>query len=200
MRERRRAGHPGEAGVGKSALLAFACDRAVDMLVLRATGIASESELAFAGLLELLRPILGQLDQIPEPQAVALRGALALGPARGNDRFAVGAATLSLLAAAADHEPLLVTVDDAHWLDSASLEAVLFAARRLTHDPVALLFSVRTETADAIDLGGLSVLQVGGLDVDATTQLAARSVGSIADTARGRIRVSRHPRQPARGA
>jgi DNA-binding CsgD family transcriptional regulator len=168
----------GEAGVGKSALLADAAERAGDIRVLRATGIASESELAFAGLMELLRPVLGYVDEIPPLQADALRGALALGPARGYDRFAVGAATLSLLGGVAEREPIVILVDDAHWLDRASLESLLFAARRLTDDSLSVVLSVRSDEFSAVDLAGLEVLDVEGLDLEATTQLVARGGGS----------------------
>src|SRR3954451_24944910 len=90
----------GEPGIGKTALLDYAAERAKDMRVLRARGVESEAEVPFAGLAELLRPALVALDAIPEPQAAALSGALALGPATAaQDCFAVGAATLRLLSA-----------------------------------------------------------------------------------------------------
>src|SRR5215467_12940212 len=93
-----RSGHSGvlavvgEPGIGKTALLGYAQDRAEGMRVLRARGIESEAAIPFAGLLELLRPVLGALDRIPAPQAAALSGALALAPASAGDRFAIGAA------------------------------------------------------------------------------------------------------------
>src|SRR6266480_4264022 len=110
----------GEAGIGKSALLGYAEEQSGGMNVLRARGVPSESHIPFAGLFELLRPALGCLDRIPSPQAEALGTALALRPGRAEDRFAVGAAPLSLLAAHAEREPLAVLVDDAHWLDGSS--------------------------------------------------------------------------------
>ena len=88
----------GEAGIGKSALLDYAAEHAGGMNVLRARGVQSEAHIPFAGLFELLRPALGAVDQIPGPQAAALESALALRPGRAQDRFTVGAATLSLLA------------------------------------------------------------------------------------------------------
>ena len=121
----------GEPGIGKTALLEHAAESAGGMRVLRARGIESEAEIPFAGLAELLRPALSALDRIPAPQATALAGALALGPARPRDRFAIGAATLSLLSAYAEEAPLALLVDDAHLLDGSSAEALLFAARRL---------------------------------------------------------------------
>ena len=107
----------GEAGIGKSVLLGYAEEQAAGMKVLRARGVRSEARIPFAGLLELLRPALGCLPAIPGPQAEALQSALALRPGRARDRFAVGAATLSLLAAYAETAPLAVLVDDGHWLD-----------------------------------------------------------------------------------
>ena len=148
----------GDAGVGKSALLRFAIENSDGMRVLRATGVAWEAELAFSGLLEVLAPILGRLEELPEPQRRALEGALAIGPAVERDRFAVGAATLRLLALAAAACPLLLVLDDVQWLDSASLEAVLFAARRLGGEPVALLFAVRADHTTAIDAADLPML------------------------------------------
>ena len=133
----------GEPGIGKTALLDDAAERADGMLLLRARGIESEAQVPFAGLLELLRPALGLLDRIPPPQASALAGALALQPARAQDRFAVGAATLSLLAAYAEQGPLAVLVDDVHWLDDSTAGALLFAVRRLAADPVAAILAAR---------------------------------------------------------
>src|SRR5579884_1297046 len=89
----------GEPGIGKTVLLDYASEHAQGMRVLRARGIESEAQIPFASLLELLRPALVMLEQIPRPQAIALEAALALRPAHAQERFAVGAATLSLLAA-----------------------------------------------------------------------------------------------------
>ena len=122
---------------------------------MRGRGIESEAELPFAALLEICRPFLDGLDQLLEPQAAALRGALALAPTPPRSRFAVAAATLGLLAAAAEKAPLLVTVDDAHWLDRGSADAIAFAARRLGADRVALLLAIRPRQAHAVALQGL---------------------------------------------
>ncbi|MGA8459004.1 MAG: ATP-binding protein, partial [Streptosporangiaceae bacterium] len=113
----------GEPGIGKTALLEFAVGRADGMQLLRARGIESEAQIPFGSLLELIRPALVLLDKIPEPQAVALEGALALRPGSAQDRFALGAATLSLLAAYAEQAPVAVIVDDAQWLDGSSAQA-----------------------------------------------------------------------------
>src|SRR5581483_2643851 len=118
----------------KSALLDWAASAAEGMHVLGARGVESEAQIPFGSLLELLRPALVMLDRIPEPQALALESALALRPAAAQDRFAVGAATLSLLAAYAESTPVAVLVDDAQWLDEPSAQALLFAVRRLVAD------------------------------------------------------------------
>src|SRR5262245_1308042 len=135
----------GEVGIGKTALLDEAAGhaRGAGMRVLRARGIESEARVPFAALLELLRPALGALERIPAPQAAALEGALALRPTAAQDRFAVGAATLSLLAAYAEDVPLVTFVDDAHWLDGSSADALLFAVRRLVADPIGVVVAVR---------------------------------------------------------
>ncbi len=104
----------GEAGIGKTTLLAYARQAADGARLLKAAGVEAESRLAFAGLADLLGPIANHIDDLPAPQADALRGALALGPASPGDRFTTYAATLGLLAAAADDGPVVCIVDDAH--------------------------------------------------------------------------------------
>ncbi len=153
----------GEPGIGKTALLDDAASRATGMLLLRARGIESEAQIPFGSLLELIRPALVLLDQIPPPQAAALESALALRPGSAQDRFAVGAATLSLLAAYAEQGPVAVLVDDAQWLDGASAQALLFAFRRLMADPVAVLVAVRAGEPSLLDGADLPVLQLSGL-------------------------------------
>src|SRR5439155_6818884 len=128
----------------------------------------------FAGLLELLRPALGSLGQVPEPQAAALEGALALRPASAQDRFAIGAATLSFLAACAEDAPLAVLVDDAHWLDGSSAEALLFAVRRLVADPIAVVLTVREGEPSLFDGAGLASLRIPGLDREEAAALLAQ--------------------------
>src|SRR5450755_84192 len=154
----------GEAGIGKSALLGYAQEQAGGMKVLRARGVQSEAHIPFAGLFELLRPALPGLGQIPGPQAAALESALALRPPRAEDRFAVGAATLSLLACYADSAPVAVLVDDAHWLDGSSADALLFAFRRLIADPVAVVLTVREGESSLLDGADLATMRLAGLD------------------------------------
>ena len=177
----------GEAGIGKSALLDCAAERAGGMRLLRARGVQSEAQIPFAGLFELLRPALGCLEAIPRPQAAALESALALRPARPEDRFAVGAATLSLLAAYAEAEPLAVLVDDAHWLDGSSADALLFAARRLVADSVAIVLTAREGESSLLDGADLPTFRLGGLDVSAAAQLLRRFAPDTADETVARL-------------
>jgi len=161
----------GEPGIGKTALLDYAAGRASGMQLLRARGVESEAQIPFASLLELLRPALGLLDRIPEPQAVALESALALRPARAQERFAVGAATLSLLATYAEQGPVAVLVDDAHWLDGPSAEALRFAVRRLVADPIAVLVAVREDEPSLLDGSDLPAIRIGGLSREEAASL-----------------------------
>lgn len=136
----------GDPGIGKSALAreAIRLARERDIRVLRARGVEAEVEMPFAALSELLGPVLGHREQIPAVQREALEAALALEPAVDTpDRFAVAAATLSLLAAAAEERPVLAVVDDAHWADDASVDSFLFAARRLGSEGVMMLLAAR---------------------------------------------------------
>src|SRR4051794_39065247 len=168
----------GEPGIGKTALLDYASERAAGwMRVLRARGIESEAAVPFAGLAELLRPALAAIDRIPAPQSAALAGALALAPATAVDRFATGAATLSLLSAYADDGPVLVLIDDAHRLDASSADALRFAARRLVADPVALLIAVREGEPSLLDGADLRMLHIAGLSRVEAGDLLASDVG-----------------------
>lgn len=163
----------GDPGVGKSALLARAVDVADGMRILRATGVESEAELEYSGLLELVRPIDRLLTRLPVPQSDALQVALGLGDGAPPDRFVVGAATLSLLAAAGEELPTLVLVDDAQWLDRASADAIRFAARRLLADSVGFVVAARLAGFDA---SGLTELVVEGVD-EASAAVIAENVG-----------------------
>jgi len=141
----------GEPGMGKTALLAEAVTqaRSAGMRHLAATGRESEQDLAFSGLHQLLRPLLGRTGELPPRQAGALRGAFALsgdalsGDAVPPDALLTGIAVLTLLSLASADTPVLVTADDAQWLDRASLDALTFAARRLDAERVVVLVSAR---------------------------------------------------------
>jgi DNA-binding NarL/FixJ family response regulator len=161
----------GEPGIGKTVLLDYACGQAAGMRLLRARGIESEAQIPFGSLLELIRPALPLLGKIPEPQAAAMESALALRPGTGHERFAVGAATLSLLAAYAEDEPVAVVIDDAHWLDGSSAQALLFAFRRLVADPIAALIAVREGDPSLLDGADLPTLRMSGLTSDEAATL-----------------------------
>src|ERR1700733_12561395 len=150
----------GDPGIGKTALVSQVTARADGFQVIRATGIEEESELPFAGLHLLLRPVLDRVSALPDVQAEALRGALGLAKAGPADRFLVGLAVLSLLAELAADQPLLCVVDDAQWLDRASADALLFAARRLDTESIVLLLCART---GAFAAAGLPELTLRGL-------------------------------------
>jgi DNA-binding CsgD family transcriptional regulator len=166
----------GEPGIGKTALLDYAAARANEMQLLKTAGVEAEADLAFAGLYGSLRPILGRLSELPELQANALAGALGLAPSSGFDRFLASAAVLGLLAEAAEERPLLCLVEDAHWLDTPSAEALVFAARRLRAERVAIVFAAREGEERTFEGRGLPELALEGLeDQDALTLLADRS-------------------------
>jgi DNA-binding CsgD family transcriptional regulator len=169
----------GEAGVGKTALLEQAVEAAEGFRVVRAVGAEAEAELPFAGLHELVGPVVGLIQGLPEPQSKALQAALALEETESLDRFSVYAATLGLLAAAAADRPVLCVLDDAHWLDQASAEALVFAARRIAHDPIAMLFAVRDPAEAAFGAPGLSELRLEGLTLAAAKALLAASASSL---------------------
>jgi len=162
----------GEPGVGKSMLLDHAGAHAGEVTVLRATGVEAEAELAFAGVHQLLAPVLDRLDRLPDMQADALRGALRLGPPRADDPFLVSLALLTLLTEAAAETGLLCLVDDAQWLDPASAGALLFCARRLAGERVALVFAARGDGGDHhFAAPGLPELALTGLDAAAAGEL-----------------------------
>src|SRR5215470_7342880 len=162
----------GEAGIGKTALLDAAEQKAAGARVLRVTGVESEAELPFAALHVLLRPALDEIGALPGRQAEALRGAFGLAEEAVADRFLVGLGVLSLIAELAEDRPVLVLADDAQWLDRASGDALVFAARRLHAERAAVLVAARDEPPGA-SLPGLPELRVGGLDRAAAEQLLA---------------------------
>jgi DNA-binding CsgD family transcriptional regulator len=167
----------GEAGMGKTSLLRYAIDRTEAMAVVRATGVESEAELEFSGLLELCRPLLEHVGELPELQASALRGAVGLEPAGQHDRFAIGAATLSLIATAAERQPLLVVVDDVHWLDRPSADALRFAARRLLADKVAVIVATRLEEDGEDLMPGAEEIVLAPLRLEDARSLVEDAVG-----------------------
>src|SRR5215216_3272201 len=133
----------GEPGVGKTALLEYLVEQASGCRVLRAAGVQSEMELAFAGLHRLCAPILDRVERLPVPQREALRTAFGVSPESAPERFLVCLAVLGLLSEAAEEPPLICLVDDEQWLDRASAQTLAFVARRLEAEAVAVVFASR---------------------------------------------------------
>jgi DNA-binding CsgD family transcriptional regulator len=167
----------GEPGVGKTALLDNLVEQALGCRVARIAGVQSEMELAFAGLHQLLTPMLDRLQRLPAPQREALQTALGLRSGSTPDRFLVGLATLNLLAEVAEEHPLICLVDDAQWLDQASAQVLGFVARRLEAESVGLVFAARVP---GDELTGLPELVVEGLpEADARALLDTALTGPL---------------------
>jgi DNA-binding CsgD family transcriptional regulator len=177
----------GEPGIGKSALMDHVHQRASDCRVVRGSGVESEMEIAFAGLHQLCAPLLARLEHLPGPQRQALRAVFGLRESSAPDRFLVGLAVLTLLSEWAAERPLVCLVDDAQWLDRASLQVLAFVARRLQADPVAMVFAEREPSEERV-LNGLPELVLGGIgDGDARLLLASVMPGWLDDRVRDRI-------------
>ncbi|MFJ4657017.1 AAA family ATPase [Nocardia sp. NPDC088792] len=166
----------GEPGIGKTSLLEYAAATAGEMRLLRGTGIEVEAELPFAGLQLLLRPALVCLDALPGPQRAALATALGLAAGAASEPMLVGLGVLSLLTEYADRTGALVVIDDAQWLDRASQDALLFAARRLQADGVVILFAAR-DGEGSFPAPGIPEQRLAGLSLEASaTLLQGRSI------------------------
>ena len=177
----------GEAGVGKTALMAYVAGQAGGFQVAQIDGVESEMELPFAALQQLCVPMLARLDALPQPQQAALRVAFGVSAGDPPDRFLVALATLNLMADVADERPLLCLVDDAQWLDGASRQVLGFVARRLLAEPVGLVFAIR-EPADGPDLVGLPEMRLEGLAEDDARALLETSIhGRLDERVRDRI-------------
>lgn len=164
----------GGPGIGKTALLDFAITRSSTMTVLRARGVMSERSVPFSGLSELLSPILELRQNLATPQAEALATAMAMGPIRHADRFAVCAATLGLLLEASRANPVLLAIDDGQWFDAESTEVLAFALRRLRADLIATLVTSRPGQLPQA-LNEIPVVEIEGLDPEAARALLATS-------------------------
>jgi DNA-binding CsgD family transcriptional regulator len=175
----------GEAGIGKTALLEHLTGNARGCQVIRAAGVQTEMELAFATLHQLCAPIQSHVGSLPAPQRDALRTAFGLSEGPPPGRFLVGLAMLSLLADAAAKRPLLCVVDDYQWVDHASAQVLAFVARRLGAESVGMVFGTRVHDAE---LAGLPELALTGLrEADARTVLAAALTGPVDARVRDQI-------------
>jgi DNA-binding CsgD family transcriptional regulator len=166
LRARRHAGVlalVGEPGFGTSALLERAAALAGGMRVLRCVGAPAEAALPFAGVFQVVRPLLGLIDRLPAPQAAALRGAFGISPERVEDRFLISVGVLSLLGEAAEEVPLVCLVDEVRWLDQESADVLGFVARRLEREPVAVLVAFSGEEARRLHLPNAVRLRLGPL-------------------------------------
>jgi DNA-binding CsgD family transcriptional regulator len=179
----------GEAGVGKSALLLYARARADarGLRTLTAVGVESEAELPFAGLHQLLYPILGLLELLPAPQRRALEIAFGIASGPEPDPFLVALAAYQLVCDAAEESPLLILADDAHWLDRSTSGVLAFIARRLENERVALLASVRARLATPLGDVGLPTLELERLSPSAAAALLDRRSPDLHPVLRARV-------------
>ena len=175
----------GEAGIGKTALLEYLIASASDLTVIRAVGVESDMELAYASLHQLCAPLLDRLDRLPAPQRQAMEIVFGLSTGDAPDRFLVGLAVLSLFAAVAEERPLLCVVDDAQWLDQASGLTLAFVARRLLAEPVGIVFGAREPGGELRHVPELEVQGVRNGDARALLNSAVRF--KLDDAVRDRI-------------
>jgi len=172
----------GDAGVGKSALLAYLSDRVAGWRVARAAGVESEMELAYSGLHQLCGGILDHLERLPDPQRDALETIFGRNSGPTPDQFLVALATLSLLAEAAERQPLVCIVDDAQWLDHASAQIIGFVGRRLVAERLAIVCAARSGIGDDV-LAGLPELSIEGLPDSDARVLLRRAIPGPLDAA-----------------
>ena len=179
----------GDPGVGKTALLAVASAAASSngVSVLRTAGAQSEIGFAFAGLQQLLHPVLMWLDRLAGPQREALSAAFGALDNPVPDPFLIALAALNLLACAAQGVPLLLVVDDAQWLDPPTASALAFIARRVDAEPIAVLFALRNGIVGTLDSAGLPELTLGSLDEEAAGELIDASAGDLTPGLRRRV-------------
>ena len=180
----------GDPGMGKTALLEYAVGSARGFDVFRTVGNESEMELPYAALLELCRPGLGELAQLPELQRTAIEVVLGRREGVGPDRVLVGVALVSLLSVLGAKRPLLCVVDDAQWLDSSSVQAMAFAARRISRDAIAFLFGACTLTDE---VRGLPTLTIGSSASGADAWPGRCPKRGAAGPAEGHGEVEQHP-------
>jgi DNA-binding CsgD family transcriptional regulator len=177
----------GEAGSGKTALLDYLSDAAATGRVVRTAGVEPETEIAYSALQQLVSPLLGHLDRLPEPQRQALAIGLGLTSGPTPDALLIGLAVLGLLADAASEQPLICVIDDVHWLDRMSEVILTFVARRLDSESVALVFASRSPGDERI-LDGMPEMRVPGLpDEDARALLDSVLSGPVDTRVRDRI-------------
>src|SRR6476659_1322661 len=179
----------GEPGIGKSRLLAETerMARERGMAVLSTTGVQSEAHLPFAGLHQLLRPVRGRASELREAQRAALDAAFGLADEAAPERFRIAMAVLDLLSEAAADAPLLVVVDDAHWLDRATADVLAFVARRIESDAIVVLVAIRDGYPSVLSAAGLPERMVAALDDATAAALLDGSARGLSAAARIRV-------------
>ena len=179
----------GNAGIGKSALLLQATERARELgfRVLRATGVASEAQFAFAALDQLLRPFPDVLRHLPAPQRTALETALGRLDAKAPDLFLIALAALGALSEIASDHPVVIVVEDAHWVDRPTCEVLAFVARRLDMESIVLLFAIRDGFSGVLDAAELPVLRLGPLDDSSAADVLDLTASALPAELRSRI-------------
>src|SRR6266478_5774898 len=179
----------GEAGIGKSALLQRVRRRAEAQGVrpLITVGVESEVEFAFAGLHQLLRPVIGALAELPESQRQTLEAALGLGVDVKPDSFRVAVAVFQLICEMADSVPVVLVVDDAQWLDRSTLNVIAFIGRRLDVEHIALVAAIRSAQSTPLDDARLPTLDLERLSASAAARLLDRKAPELHPVLRARV-------------
>src|SRR5713101_1587826 len=179
----------GDAGIGKSALLQRVRRRAEAQGVrpLITVGVESEAELAFAGLHQLLRPVIGALAQLPDSQRQTLEAALGLGVDLKPDSFRIAVAAFQLICEVADSVPLVLIVDDAQWLDSSTLGVIAFIGRRLEAEHAALVAATRSGQLTRLDDARLATIDLERLSASAAARLLDRTAPELHPVLRARV-------------
>jgi predicted ATPase len=179
----------GEPGIGKSRLLFETARQARErgMAMLTATGVQSEAHLPFAGLHQLLRPVRERAVELSPLQRDALDAAFGLTGEVAPEHYRIAMASLDLIAEVASDAPLLLVVEDAHWLDPPTAEVLAFVARRIESDPVVLLAAVRDGYSSALADAGLPERRLAGLDDTTAAALLDAAAPGLALTARNRV-------------
>ncbi|MEV8631274.1 AAA family ATPase [Streptosporangium sp. NPDC051023] len=175
----------GPAGIGKSALLRWSASVAAErgLKVLAGSGVRSEARLPFAGLHQILHPLLPRAAALARPQQEALLAAFGATQVAAPDLYLVALATLNLLSDAAADRPVVLVVDDAHWLDESSAQVLLFVARRIESEPVVMLAGVR----DGLTGTGLPELPLAALEPEAAEGLLQRSAPGLGAKTSARV-------------
>ena len=178
----------GEAGVGKTVILEAAKSRAAsrEMPLLAVTGVPSETNLPFAGLYELLRPLVDRTERLPGPQQDALRAAFGLADVQSAELFLIALGALDLLSDFASERGLLLVVDDAQWLDRSTVNVLAFIARRLQSEPIVLLVASR-DLPETLFADIIPELSVEGLDEIASRELLQAHSPNLSGQIRDRV-------------